>query len=130
MRFRVERGHVTAFARAIGDAASLREGSVPPTFAAATVLHDPDHMRDMVPVGPLALHPEPGQSLLHAQQEFELLGPLRVGDEMQVTESVGETWTRTNRDGAVLTFTEVLKELRGGDGQVVVRSRMVLVSAP
>jgi hypothetical protein len=130
MRFAVEEGHVVAFARAVGDETAQAELHVPPTFTAATVLHDPEHMVGLRPVGALAQEPRPGESLLHAEQHFEYLGPVRVGDVLEVTESQGRTWTKTSRSGAVLTFTELLKELHDSAGNVVVRSRMVLVSAP
>jgi hypothetical protein len=128
MRFAVEEGHVLAFARAIGDETALASRTVPPTFTATTVQHDPEHMRGMHPVGALAIEPPPGQSLLHAEQHFEYLAPIGIGDVLTVTESQGASWTKQNRQGGVLTFTELIKELRDDAGALVVRSRMVLVS--
>jgi hypothetical protein len=128
MRFPVEAGHVLAFARAIGDETAVRDGQVPPTFTATTVIHDPEHMRGMQPAGALALAPPEGESMLHAEQHFEFLAPVGVGDVLIVTESVGRTWTKQSKDGGVLGFTELVKELRDEAGSLVVRSRMVLVS--
>jgi hypothetical protein len=126
-RFPVEEGHVLCFSRAVGEAPPGPGGLVPPTFTATTVLHDPEHMRDMRPVGALAASADGGGAVLHAEQHFEYLGPVRVGDVLQVSETPGRTWTRQSRQGSTLTFTEVVKELRDDTGALVVRSRMVLV---
>lgn len=128
MRFRVEAGHVTAFARAIGDQVAVEQGVVPPTFSAASVQYDPAHMRDMRPAGPLGLEPPPGEVMLHAEQHFDLRRPVVVGEVLVVAESFGEPWYKQARDGARLTFTEVVKELRDQQGELVVSSRMTLVS--
>jgi hypothetical protein len=118
MRFAVEEGHVQAFCRAVGE---QREGVVPPTFTATTSLHDPKHLSGAAQSGE-------GESVLHAEQHFEYLAPVRVHDVLAVTEAPGKTWTKQSRSGGTLTFTELVKELRDEHGMLVVRSRMVLVS--
>jgi acyl dehydratase len=121
-RFPVEEGHVLAFARAIGEPAPAPGDVVPLTFAAATALHDPGQLR--VPAGRDA---PVGGILLHAEQDFEYFGPLRVGAVTWVTERPGRTWAKTSKRGERLTFTELIRELRDGGGELVQRARMVLV---
>ncbi|UIX29381.1 FAS1-like dehydratase domain-containing protein [Streptomyces sp. GQFP] len=129
LRFPVEEGHVLAFARAVGEPPPGPGDLVPPTFTATTVQHDPEHMRDLRPTGALAAATaDEGATVLHAEQHFEYLAPVRVGDVLHVAETPGRTWTKQSGQGGTLTFTELVKELRDDTGSVVVRSRMVLVT--
>jgi acyl dehydratase len=123
-RFPVAEGHVLAFARAIGEPAPAPGDVVPLTFAAATALHDPGQMRGLPPEG---LRVPAGETLLHAEQDFEYFAPLRVGAVTWVTERPGSTWAKTSKRGERLTFTGLVKELRDGGGELLLRARMVLV---
>jgi hypothetical protein len=119
-----------AFQRAVGEPAPPIPGigaAVPPTFPAADPLCDPEHMRGMRPTGALAASSESGGSVLHAEQHFEYVAPIRVGDVLTVVVRDGRSWTKQGRSGQ-LCFHEIVKEYRDGDGQVRVRSRMVLVT--
>ncbi|WP_206443112.1 FAS1-like dehydratase domain-containing protein [Candidatus Protofrankia californiensis] len=129
-RFPVEEGHVMAFARAVGEPMPSPERVVPPTFTATSIQHDPEHMRGMRPTGALAVAPVGGGELLHAEQHFEYLLPVHLGDVLDVTEEYGRRWTKNSKRGGKLLFTELVKELRNQHGAVVVRSRMVLVETP
>jgi acyl dehydratase len=103
---------------------------VPLTFAAATALHDPGQLRGMPAEGPRASAGRDapvGGILLHAEQDFEYRAPLRVGAVTWVTERPGRTWAKASKRGEQLTFTELIKELRDGGGELVQRARMVLV---
>jgi acyl dehydratase len=123
-RFPVEEGHVLAFARAIGESAPGPGDVVPLTFAAATALHDPGQMRG---VPSEVLRAPAGETLLHAEQDFEYFAPLRVGAVAWVTERPGRTWAKASKRGERLTFTELVKELRDDGGELLLRARMVLV---
>lgn len=116
-----------AFARAIGEVPPGPGEVVPPTFTACSVQHDPEHMRDMVPAGALAAAVAAGGTVLHAEQHFEYLAPVRVGLVLTAVEREGQTWRKRSRDGGTLAFTELVKEFLNPVGDVVVRSRMVLV---
>jgi N-terminal half of MaoC dehydratase len=128
MQFPIEVGHVLAFARAVGEPAPEVGQIAPPTFTATSIQHDPEHMRGMRPSGPLATVAGDGGAVLHAEQHFEYLAPVRVGDVLTVSEAVGRSWAKIRRQGGALEFTEHIKELRDDHGEVVVRSRMVLVT--
>jgi hypothetical protein len=126
-RFPIEEGHALAFARAIGERAPGPGEVVPPTFTACSGQHDPEHMRDLRPTGALAAAVAAGGTVLHAEQHFEYLGPVCVGDVLTVVERPGRTWEKRNRAGRLLAFTELVKEFTNPVGDVVVRARMVLV---
>ncbi|KMV16694.1 MaoC family dehydratase N-terminal domain-containing protein [Mycobacterium heckeshornense] len=131
--FHVEPGHVLAFARAVGDDDLAAEvpapGTVVPvTFPVAAVQFDPAHMRGMRASGALAASSSTaGGSVLHAEQEFEYFAPVRVGDQLIVTEYEGSSWCKHSRRAGCLTFREIVKDYRDVTGELVLRSRMVLV---
>ena len=130
--FTVEPGHVMAFSRAVGgpgpvDSPPEVGTPAPPTFVAVDVQFDPEHMRGMRPSGVLADTGSAGGSVLHAEQEFEYFAPVRVGDSLTMSHHDGRTWTKRSRGGGELRFREILKEYRNAAGDLVVRSRMVLV---
>ena len=131
--FHVESGHVLAFARAVGDedlAARLPDTGtlVPVTFPAAAVQFDPTHMRGMRPAGSLAaVSAHPGGSVLHAEQEFEYFAPVRVGDQLIVTEYEGPSWRKQSRRAGSLLFREIIRDYRNEVGDLALRTRMVLV---
>jgi N-terminal half of MaoC dehydratase len=133
--FPIEQGHVLAFARALAeDVEAVPPGdvdAVPPTFPIAFAHFDPDW--------PLRMKPgetwngsgaEPGESRggggLHAEQEFEYVRPIRVGETLTARKREGRTWQRTGRSG-VLDFTERHIEFFDADDQLVARSTAVTV---
>lgn len=132
LRFTVEPGHVMAFARAVGepgmtDSPPAPGTPVPATFTATDNQFDPAHMRGMRPTGPLAAESTSGGSVLHAEQHFEYLEPVRVGDVLTVTHLDGRAWDKPSRRGGQLRFREIIKEYRNQDDRLLVRVRMVLV---
>ncbi|GAA0612559.1 hypothetical protein GCM10009547_13210 [Sporichthya brevicatena] len=127
VRFPVEEGHVLAFARSIDETPPRVGEIVPPTFTACSTQQDPRHMRGLQPVGVLAAAAEAGGDVLQAEQHFEYLQPVRVGDVLTVTESPGRSWTKAGRNGEALQFFEVLREYSNPIGDVVVRSLTTLV---
>jgi len=133
--FVVEPGHVMAFARVVGehglaDSPPPAGTPVPATFTATDSQFDPQHMRGMRPTGPLATATSSGGSVLHAEQYFDYLEPVRVGQRLTVTHSDGRTWEKASRRGGRLRFREVVKEYRDDQGRLMVRARMVLVETP
>lgn len=132
VRFTVEPGHVMAFARAVGDRrladAPAPAGTVvPATFIAVDAQFDPLHMRDMRPAGALAAAEGAVGSVLHAEQHFEYVRPVRVGDVLTVTQADGRSWQKPRGSGGLLRFREIVKEYRDEEDRLVARSSMVLV---
>jgi hypothetical protein len=131
--FRVEPGHVLVFARAVGDE-DLANGLpapgtvVPATFPSAATQFDPRHMCGLRAFGALAdTTSSIGGSVLHAEQEFEYFAPVRVGDQLTVTEYENARWRKHSRRAGDLLFREILKDYHDAADKLVLRSRMVLV---
>lgn len=127
-RFRLDPGHVQAFARAVGARVPVAGEVVPPTFMTCSSQDDPAHMRGLRPAGPLAGLGETVEGVLHAEQHFEYFAPARVGDEVEVSEKPGRSWVKQGSSGQ-LEFLEFVKEVRDADGELVQRSTMTLVRA-
>jgi hypothetical protein len=131
--FRVEPGHVLTFARAIGDDDLANDlptpgTTVPATFPSTAAQFDPTHMRALQPSGALAdTTSRIGGSVLHAEQEFEYFAPVRVGDQLTVTEYENATWRKHSRRAGDLLFREIVKDYHDAADNLVLRSRMVLV---
>jgi len=64
---------------------------------------------------------------LHAEEHFEYLRPLRVGDVLTKNSRAGDTWERRGRRGGTLRFSEQIHEYRDQEGNLVVSARQVSV---
>ncbi|MEV0544503.1 FAS1-like dehydratase domain-containing protein [Nocardia salmonicida] len=130
------------FARAIGDlnAAVPAVGSdvVPVTFPAAVVQFEPNYElrptadRPWFGSGAEAGSPrpgasEPGTTRLHAEQQYEYVRPLRVGEELTATREPGKTWTKPSSQGGSLDFIETITRFIDDQGSTVVVARSVSV---
>jgi len=136
-RFPVEEGHVTAFARAIGDANPAYYGPdavAPATFVQASAQWDPDYVlrptiggewwgsgRD---AGSAPQFAGSGTGL-HAEQHYEYARPVRVGDVLTATAKPGRTWEKEGRRAGKLVFTETVVEFHDQHGELVVTARGV-----
>jgi len=144
--FPVEASHVLMFARAIHDQSPVhrsREAAMsrglagipaPLTFVQAGAQFDPDYPLRPRPDeawfgsgGDAGFVNERLTSLLHAEQHFEYHRPIVVGDTLTWQTRDGETWTKTSRSGAQLTFHELVTEFRDAEGRLVVTARAVTV---
>ena len=149
-RFPVERGHVMMFARAIGDpnpiyydeeyARTTEAGELlaPPTFVIADIQFDPDSsLRPKIgtpwrgsgknPTTPREDRDSGGDGStgLHAEEHFEFLRPVRVGDVLTKSTIRGRRWEREGRRGGKLSFNEAIHEYRDENGELVVIARQV-----
>lgn len=151
-RFPIEAGHVLTFARAIGDTAYSDErfaadgfsGAVaPPTFVQASAQFDPDYPLRPRPDAPWMGSPAPtpidaveaevaipdsGSQVLHAEQSYEFVRPVRVGDVLTATTRDGKTWEKDGRRGGRMVFGELITEYRDAAGDLVVTATAVTVS--
>lgn len=143
--FPVERGHVLAFARAIGDPeadsqlTTNADALYPPlTFTKGSAQFDPEY----------PLRPRPGQPWngsgkgptgtpeverkatgLLAEQSFEYHRPIRVGEVLHVEDRPGKTWRKHGRKGGELEFRELITEFRDAEGELVVTAIRLTVEA-
>ena len=67
-------------------------------------------------------------SILHAEQHFEYVRPVRPGMVLTVTTEPGQTWVKRSRSGAELHFAEQRVEYRDAAGHLVVAARNVSVT--
>jgi hypothetical protein len=140
-RFVVEAGHITQFARAIGetDEVYLSGSLAPPTFTVASAHADPTNPlrpnpdrpwfgsgRDPVSAPPTA--GGDGNSL-YAEHRFEYHRHLRPGDVLAARSRPGRTWEKEGSRGGHLTFTEYVTEfVEEATGEPVVTSTVVSVA--
>jgi len=114
--FPVERGHVLAFARAIGaDDTGL---VVPPTFAVVADHFDP-HFSRRPPLG-RGWNDGLPPSHLHVEQSFSYTRPLRIGETLTARRGQGRVWSRQGRTAGLLRFVEERTELLDANGAEVV----------
>jgi len=134
VRFPLERSKLAELARAFGDedpvwrdpAAAAAAGfdalPVPPT---ATVLVD--HWREG---GALATAVAIGADLdrlLHGEASWELVRPVRPGEELTARARVRDVATRQGRRGGAMTVVTMETEFTDASGDVVVRRRDTLI---
>lgn len=150
--FPVEAGHVTMFARSIGDpnpafeppSPELPITAVPPTFAIAAAQFQPGYpMRPASDQRWFGSASTPGTTRrvlgndedagaskgtgFHAEEHFEYLAPVRAGQRLSVRSDWGATWHKDGSRGGRLTFVEKITEFRDEEGTLVIRERSVYV---
>lgn len=132
--FPVERGKLRELARALqdedpvwSDAGAAADAGftaipLPPTFTVVA-----DHWRSAGALeAALALGADLGR-LLHGEAAWELLAPIRVGDELTATTRVGAITSREGRRGGTMTLASLETEYRDGAGGLVARRRDTLI---
>jgi hypothetical protein len=71
--------------------------------------------------------PSEGGVGLHAEEHFEYIRPLRVGDILTRTAKAGEKWEREGRRGGTLRFAENIFEYYDQAGELVLIARQITV---
>lgn len=118
----VERGKIAEFARAVlnDSAAYTAPGAVaPPTFPQSMALW---RTRAGGPreVGRRGMDM---RRVLHGEQEFEYLRPLRAGDVLTATSAVVDEYEKAGKRGGTMRFVVTQTTFRDADGEVVAYSR-------
>lgn len=140
-RFVVEAGHITQFARAIGetDEVYLSGSLAPPTFLVASSHADPTNPlrpspdrpwfgSGREPVSAAAAQGGDGRSL-YAEHRFEYHRHPRPGDVLVAVPLPGRTWEKEGSRGGHLTFTEYVTRFDDeATGEPVVTSTVVSVA--
>jgi acyl dehydratase len=115
--------HVAGFAAALGDANPEYATLAPPTYPIAFMTQAMSGgMETFLELGLNFM------TLVHGEQEFEYVRPVRVGETLTLTGRIADVYDKTNSSGAVLDF--VVMETEGADeaGKPVFYSRNVLIS--
>ena len=114
---RVETGKVREFARAVKDpnpAWLTDEGALaPPTFL-MTLAHWVTDMGDTRSAVKLDY-----RRLLHGEQEFEYLAPIRAGDVLRFRSRTKDVFEKQGKRGGTMTFVIGETEFRNQAGDVV-----------
>ena len=117
---------ISRFAAALGDPNPLYQGRAPvapPTYPIAFMTQ--------AMAGGMDTFLELGlnfMTLVHGEQEFEYLRPVRIGETLTLTGRIADIYEKTSGSGGVLDF--VVLETEGADaaGRPVFYSRNVLIS--
>ena len=119
----VDPGHVAAFARALGDGnPAYANGVAPPTYPIAFMTQ--------AMAGGLDTFLELGldfMTLVHGEQEFEYLRPVRAGETLTLTGRIADVYEKRGSSGT-LDFVVLETEAHDADGRSVFFSRNTLIS--
>ncbi len=118
---RIEHGKIAEFARAVkDDAAIYRSGDAPP--APPTFLMTIAHW-----IGDLGATRQgiklDYRRLLHGEQEFEYLGPIRAGDVLRFRSRTKDVFEKQGKRGGTMTFIVGETEFRNQRNEVVAYMR-------
>jgi hypothetical protein len=120
----VERGKVREFAKAIEDPnpAYLSDGpELPPTFPTVFAFWgEADLTKNLSSIGVEIWQ------VLHAEQEFEYLASIKVGDTVTGQPAITDIYTKEGRSGA-MDFIEVETIYTNQDGVQVLKDRALLI---
>lgn len=134
--FRIERGKVAEFARAIGDdnpayrdetaarAQGFRTIPAPPTFTRVSMF--PRYR----PPGTHRLGLDVGFDIereIHGEQVYEFERPVYVGDVLHGTTTLADASQRDGRRGGTMTFVTLVTEFRDASDALVVTERSTLI---
>ena len=122
-KMHVELGKIREFARAVkDDKPAYRDGSLaPPTFL-MTLAHwigDMGQTRSAVKLDFLRL--------LHGEQDFEYVSPIRAGDVLSFRSRTKEVFEKQGKRGGKMLFIVGETEFRNQRGEVVAYSRNTVI---
>lgn len=127
----VERGKIREFAQAIKDddpmyfdeAHAQREagGIMPPVTFLQTVQHW-DHEGGSRPRVPFDL-----KRVLHGEQEYEFLKPIRVGDVLTAVSTIVDVYEKPGKRGGSMNFAVTETEYKNAKGEVVAKARHITI---
>ncbi len=119
----VEAGKIAEFARAVMNDSMAHEGPdavAPPTFPQSMALWRARAPRPESGTGRGGLDM---RRVLHGEQEFEYVRPLRAGDVLTATSHVKDRYEKEGKRGGTMTFIVSETIFRDQAGEVVAYSR-------
>jgi acyl dehydratase len=122
----VDAAHVAAFARALRDPNPAYQGA----GAMTAPLTYPIAFMAQAMAGGMNTFQELGldfMTLIHGEQEFEYVRPIRLGETLTLTGRVGDIYEKTGSSGT-LDFVILETEAKDGDDELVFYSRNTLIS--
>ncbi len=119
----VSADHVAAFAKALGDGNREYATMAPPTYPIAFMAQAMSGgMETFLELGLNFM------TLVHGEQEFEYVRPLRIGETLSLTGRIADIYEKTNSAGATLDFVVLETEGKDAAEKPVFYSRNVLIS--
>lgn len=115
--------HVAGFAAALGDANPEYAAVAPPTYPIAFMTQAMSGGMDTF--AELGLN---FMTLVHGEQEFEYVRPVRIGETLTLTGRIADVYEKKNSAGATLDFVVLETEGADPEGRPVFYSRNVLIS--
>jgi acyl dehydratase len=122
----IDAEHVAAFARALRDPNPAYQG---PDASTAPLTYPIAFMTQAM-AGGMNTFLELGlnfMTLVHGEQEFEYLRPLRVGETLTLTGRIGDIYEKTGSSGT-LDFVVLETEGKDAEGEPVFYSRNTIIS--
>lgn len=119
----VSADHVAAFAAALGDDNPEYRTVAPPTYPIAFMAEAMSGGMDTFLELGLNF-----MTLVHGEQEFEYVRPIKVGETLTLTGRVGDIYEKTNSAGQTLDFVVLETEGKDAAGAPVFYSRNILIS--
>ncbi len=122
--YKIERGKVREFLLAIGDDENKALGEhavIPPTFPTAFIFWGALNLEDVLDSIGVKIW-----NVLHAEQEYEYLEPIHVGDTMIGRLRIADIYTR-GAGSSLLEFVELLFEYKNQSDQSVLRERNLII---
>jgi hypothetical protein len=124
--FTIERGKVREFALAIGDknpAYSEDNPMLPPTFPTAFVFWSDANLIDKLSDLGLDIW-----NLLHSEQEYVYLGPIKVGDTIIGQVTVTDIYTKEGRTVGTMDFIALDIDYTNQNSELVLKESMLLIA--
>ena len=122
----VDREHVAAFAKALRDPNSAYQG---PDAVTAPLTYPIAFMAQAM-AGGMSTFAELGlnfMTLVHGEQEFEYVRPIRIGETLSLTGRVGDIYEKLGSSGT-LDFVVLETEAKDAAGKPVFYSRNTIIS--
>ncbi len=124
--FTVERGKVREFALAIGDSSPDYFGDdpvLPPTFPITFVFWSDANLVDKLASLGIQIW-----NVLHSEQEYIHLKPIRVGDSITGQATIADIYTKEGRTAGTMDFIAVEIDYINQNGDPVLKERMLLIA--
>ena len=115
--------HVAGFASALGDTNPEYAALAPPTYPIAFMTQAMSGgMETFLELGLNFM------TLVHGEQEFEYVRPLRIGERLTLTGRIADIYEKTSSSGGVLDFVVLETEGKDEGERPVFYSRNILIS--
>ncbi len=123
LEWAIERGKVAEFARAVLNTSAAHDADdavAPPTFPQSMALWRARAPRPAAGQGREGLDM---RRVLHGEQEFEYVRPLRIGDVLTAESYVKDRYEKEGKRGGTMTFIISETVFRDQQGEIVAYSR-------